>query len=315
MQSSRATLAMRVAAAIAALLCALAALAQARATLTEAALDRFESHKTSVVLANGVRMAYIDIGPRDAPAVVLVHGYTDSSRDWAPLAPLLEPRFRLVIVDLRGHGASDKPPCCYSRFDFAYDVKLLLEALHIQQADVVGHSLGSLVAQSFAEMWPEATRRLILISSTGTSFAPDVAAGARQPTAGWLAGVAQLHDPIDPDSPFMREWWQQSLLINPEFFSRRQRREAAAIPAAVWRAIADQSLVGVDLRPMLSRVRARTLLIWGGRDTLATPAGREALRSGITGAKVRVFPALGHDLFWQEPGSVADVILEFLSGK
>jgi pimeloyl-ACP methyl ester carboxylesterase len=297
---------LRTAAAIVALLCALAAQAAAHAALTQAALDHFESRKSSMALANGLHLAYIDTGPRDAPVMVLIHGYTDSSRDWAPLAPLLEPRFRLIIVDLRGHGASDKPPCCYTRFDFAYDVKLLLEGLHIQQADVVGHSLGSLVAQTFAELWPGATRGLILISSTGTSFAPD------DISRSWLAGVELLRDPIDPDSPFMRQWWQQSLLINPDFFSRRQRRDAAAIPAAVWRAIADQSIVGVDLRPMLPRIKARTLLIWGGQDTLPTPAGREALRSGIAGAKVRTFPALGHDLFWQEPSSVADAMLDFL---
>lgn len=305
-------LALRATIATAALLCALPAPGATGTTLTEASLDHFESHETSLLLTNGLRMAYIDTGPRDAPVMVLIHGYTDSARDWAPLAPLLEPRFRLIILDLRGHGASDKPPCCYTRFDFAYDVKLLLDALHIQQADVVGHSLGSLVAQTFAELWPDATRGLILISSTGTSFATNDPA---HPEPDWLAGVTRLRDPIDPDSAFMREWWQQSLMINPEFFSQRQRRDAAAIPAAVWRAIADQSIVGVDLRPMLPRIKARTLLIWGGQDRLPTQTGREALHAGIRGSKVRNFPTLGHDLFWQEPGSVADAMLEFLHEK
>ena len=307
------------AAAIALVCCVIAgARAPAAAQITEAGLDRFESQKRSVVLADRLRLAYLDIGPRQARPLLLIHGYTDSSRDWAPLAPLLEGHYRLIIVDLRGHGSSDKPPCCYSRFDFAYDLKLLLDSLHIATCDVAGHSLGSLVAQAFAAMWPEATRRLILISSTGTSFAPAAAGSALDTTApvpSWLAGVARLRDPIDPDSPFMREWWQQSIAINPEFFSRRQRRDAAAIPAAIWRAIADQSLLGVDLRPMLSYVKAPTLLIWGGQDTLATAAGRKALQVGIQGAQVHDFPALGHDLFWQDPAAVASLISQFLDGK
>jgi pimeloyl-ACP methyl ester carboxylesterase len=103
--------------------------------------------------------------------------------------------------------------------------------------------------------------------------------------------------------------------INPEFFSSRQRRDAAAIPARVWRAIADQSLVGVDLRLMLPRVTAPTLLIWGGRDTLVSDAGRDALRTGLTRVEVRTFPFLGHDLFWEDPRGVASVMIDFLVKK
>jgi pimeloyl-ACP methyl ester carboxylesterase len=222
-------------------------------------------------------------------------------------------------VDLRGHGASGKPACCYTRFDFAYDIKLLLEQLHIAGAAVVGHSLGSIVAQTFAELWPDTTRRLVLISSTGTGFGTDAPPGSNNSeplrVPGWMLGVWQLHDPIDPDAAFMRGWWQESERINPEFFSSRQRRDAAAIPARVWQAIADQSLVGVDLGSMLPRVRAPTLLIWGGRDTVMSPGGQESLRKGIPRARVRIFPTLGHDLIWEEPGTLATVLADFLSGS
>jgi rifampin ADP-ribosylating transferase len=128
----------------------------------------------------------------------------------------------------------------------------------------------------------------------------------------WLAGAARLQDPIDPESPFMREWWQESMRINPAFFSSRQRRDAAAIPAHVWRDIADQMLLGDDLRRMLPRIRAPTLLIWGGRDTVMSEAGRDALRAGIKGAEVRIFASLGHDLFWEDPRAVGSVMITFL---
>jgi pimeloyl-ACP methyl ester carboxylesterase len=284
--------------------------------ITLAALNAFDGAKQTVSLPNGVSLAYIDMGPRDAPVLVLVHGYTDSARDWASLAPGLARNFRLIIVDLRGHGASSKPECCYTRFDFADDIRLLVDKLHIGPVEaVVGHSLGSLVAQTFAELWPAATRRLVLVSSTGTSFGPQTACasgGATPIVQSWLAGLAQLRDPIDPDSAFMREWWQESIAINPEFFSSRQRHDAAAIPAQVWRDIADQALVAGDLRPMLPRIQAPTLLIWGGRDTVMSAAGREALRTGIPRSEVRIFPELGHDLIWQDPGALAAAITEFL---
>jgi pimeloyl-ACP methyl ester carboxylesterase len=290
-------------------------IAIAQLPMTPADLDRFDSRKSTAVLSNGLTLAYLDVGPRDAPPVVLIHGYTDSARDWAPIEPLLTPRFRLIIVDLRGHGASSKPYCCYTRFDFAYDIRLLLDTLHIGRADVIGHSLGSIVAQTIAELWPGSTRRLVLISSTGTSFGitdpTDCSAAVHMPS--WLAAIEQLKDPIDPDSAFMRDWWKESISINPEFFSRQQRRDAAAIPARVWRAIADQSLLGVNLRWMLPRIQAPTLLIWGGRDSLMTVAGRDALRTGIARVEVQTFPSLGHDLFWEDPQAVATVLIDFLA--
>src|SRR5579863_8859024 len=144
----------------------------AHAAISETYLQRFDAGKHLIGLSDGETLAYIDIGPHDAVPVVLLHGYTDSARDWAPLAPFLSGRFRLIIPDLRGQGASSKPDCCYTRFDFANDIRLLLERLQVRSAVVVGHSLGSIVAQTFAEEWPGRTRRLILISSTGTYFGP-----------------------------------------------------------------------------------------------------------------------------------------------
>src|SRR5262245_21650978 len=82
--------------------------AVARSSITLAELDHYDAQKKSIQLPNGLSLAYMDIGARNAPALVLIHGYTDSGRDWAPLAPLLQSRFRLIIVDLRGHGASSK---------------------------------------------------------------------------------------------------------------------------------------------------------------------------------------------------------------
>ncbi|MFO1466561.1 MAG: alpha/beta fold hydrolase [Steroidobacteraceae bacterium] len=79
-------------------------------------------------LPNGMRLAYLEWGnPRGRP-VVLIHGYTDNARDWVPLLPFLSPAYRLILIDIRGHGASSKPECCYDRLEFAYDVKLLLDA-------------------------------------------------------------------------------------------------------------------------------------------------------------------------------------------
>jgi pimeloyl-ACP methyl ester carboxylesterase len=275
-------------------------------------LDAFDAMKKSVALPDGMTLAYIDTGNPTGPPVVLIHGYTDNARDWVPMLPYLSKRFRLILVDIRGHGKSSKPECCYTRLDFAYDIKLLLDALSIRQADVVGHSLGSIIAQTFAEYWPERTDRVVLISSTG-GRPPGSTAPAQFDFA---AEIRKLKDPIDPDSPFMIAWWDSPTPVNPDFI-RRERQDSAAIPLEVWLAVLDEALPGAtaysDLQSTLPRLKAPTLLIWGSKDPIMEEPVRKTLRDALPGAQVKIFEGLGHNPFWENPPAVARVINAFLA--
>ena len=268
-------------------------------------LDAFDALKQSVALGDGVSLAYVSMGNAAGPPVVLIHGYTDSARDWVPLIPYLSPRFHLILVDIRGHGRSDKPECCYTRLDFAYDIKLLLDVLHVPRADIVGHSLGSIIAQTFAEYWPARTRRVILISSTGGPW-PEV------PAPAYETAIRNLKEPIDPDSPFMIEWWSSPTPVDPDFI-RRERRDAAAIPLRVWLAVLDQGLAGGDLQQTLPKLAAPTLLIWGDKDPIMKEPLRRSLRRALPAAQVKIFPGLGHNPLWEDPRACANVINAFLS--
>jgi pimeloyl-ACP methyl ester carboxylesterase len=272
-------------------------------------LDAFDAAKRTVTLPDGITLAYVPLGDPHGQPVVLIHGYTDNARDWVPLIPYLSTHDRLIVVDLRGHGKSSKPECCYTRLDFAYDVKLLLDALQIPRADIVGHSMGSFVAQTFAEFWPERTRRVVLISSSG---GPRAGAAAKKPAFDYAAQIRQLKEPIDPDSPFMIEWWASPTPVDPDFL-RRQRRDAAGIPLKVWLAVLDQGLTSADLQRTLPRLTAPTLLIWGEKDPLMEEDVRATLREALPHAQVKVFKGLGHNPFWEEPQACADVINAFLS--
>jgi len=291
----------------------LAAAAHGRAAATAAIdLDAFDAAKQTVELPDGIRMGYTESGNPAGPAVVLVHGFTDSARDWVPLLPYLSVNHRLILVDLRGHGRSSKPECCYSRLDFAYDVKLLLDALHVSKAALVGHSLGSIVVQTFAEYWPERTDRVVLISSTGGT-PPN--APKKPPAFDFAAAIRQLKEPIDPDSPFMIAWWDSPTPVDPDFI-RRERRDAAAIPLHVWLAVLDEALSAdsayADLQSTLPRLKAPALLIWGSKDPIFEEDVRQTLRAAMPGARVKIFAGLGHNPFWEDPRSVAAVIDDFL---
>ena len=272
-------------------------------------LNQFDALKKSVALPDGETLAYVPLGNPAGQPVVLIHGYTDSARDWVPLVPYLAGSLRLILVDIRGHGRSGKPECCYTRFDFAYDIKLLLDALDVRQADIVGHSLGSIIAQTFAEYWPQRTRRVILISSTG---GPKAGAPPRKPAYDYAAQIRKLKEPIDPDSPFMIEWWSSPTPVDEEFI-RRQRRDAAAIPLRVWLAVLDQGTTDSDLQRTLPRLKAPTLLVWGSADPIMGEEVRQTLREALPGAQLQILQGLGHNPFWEDPRRCADVMNAFLT--
>jgi pimeloyl-ACP methyl ester carboxylesterase len=274
-------------------------------------LDVFDAAKKLTPLPDGVSLAYVDMGNRSGPALLLIHGYTDSARDWVPMLPYLSKRYRVILVDIRGHGKSSKPECCYTRLDFAYDIKLLLDTLGVQKADIVGHSLGSIIAQTFAEFWPERTAHVVLISSTG-----GLPPGARKPQFDFAAEIRKLKEPIDADSPFMIAWWDSPTPVDPDFI-RRERQDAAGIPLRVWLAVLDQGLRAdggfADLQGTLPRLKAPTLLIWGSKDPIMEEDARQSLRKGLPAAKVTILDGLGHNPFWENPRAVAAAIDEFLA--
>jgi pimeloyl-ACP methyl ester carboxylesterase len=276
-------------------------------------LDAFDASKKTMALPNGETLAYIDRGEHSGPAVVLIHGYTDNARDWVPMLPYMLKRYRLILVDIRGHGQSSKPECCYTRLDFAYDIKLLMDALGVQKADIVGHSLGSIIAQTFAEYWPERTAHVVLISSTGGS---PPGRPKKPPQFDFAAEIRKLKEPIEADSPFMIAWWDSPTPVDPDFI-RRQRKDAAGIPLRVWLAVLDQALpannVFGDLQSTLPRLKAPTLLIWGSKDPIMEEDVRQSLRDALPNAKVKVFDGLGHNPFWEDPQGVAEVINAFLN--
>ena len=96
---------------------------------------------------DGFRMAYREWGsPSATQAVVLIHGITSSSLSWVRVAPALADRFRVLAVDLKGHGDSDRPTSGYELTDQAAEVARFCQALGVTEPVVIGHSWGGAVA-------------------------------------------------------------------------------------------------------------------------------------------------------------------------
>ena len=156
-------------------------------------------------LATGIRIRYAEAGDPAGDPIIMLHGYSDSWYSFSPIMPLLESRYRLLSLDQRGHGASDQPASGYGLRDLAEDVVAFMDEMKIERATIVGHSMGSLVAQQLGVIAPGRIDRLVLVGS-GTDFAQmnDVKA--------FSDAVHSLTDPVPLE--FIREF-QESTIHHP----------------------------------------------------------------------------------------------------
>jgi len=113
------------------------------------------------VRANGIGLAIRTAGPDDSPPLVLLHALGESAADWDHVVPAFADRWRVLAVDLRGHGASDHPGN-YSLELMRDDILAILDALDLDRVDLVGHSLGGFVAHLVAQHAPDRVSRLVL---------------------------------------------------------------------------------------------------------------------------------------------------------
>ena len=257
----------------------------------------------TVRLATGPRLHYAEQGARDGQALVFLHGWPDSWFTFSLVLPLLPPGLRVLAIDQRGYGESDKPESGYLIPDLAADVVAFLDALEIDRATLVAHSFGSFVARQAAIDAPHRIDRLVLI---GTGFAHSSPVVHDLPAA-----VRDLSDPI-PEA-FAREF-QASTAYRPvptEFFDR-VIVESLKLPARLWRELID-GLLQHDDAGQLGRIVAPTLLIWGDHDALFSRADQDRFLAACPQATLTVYEETGHCPNWERPERVAADIAAFRS--
>ena len=112
---------------------------------------------------NGVKLHYF-IGGKGS-AVVLLHGYAETSHMWLPIMPELAKNHTVIVPDLRGAGDSSKPESGYDKKNMAVDIHALIISLGFKRAEVVGHDIGLMVAYAYAAQFPQETERLVLMDA------------------------------------------------------------------------------------------------------------------------------------------------------
>lgn len=250
---------------------------------------------------DGIVLSGARAGDPEGEPVVLLHGYSDSWRSYLPLMRELPRSLCLIALSLRGHGDSAKPEGPYGTEPMARDVVAAMDQLGIARATVVGHSMGSLVAQRLAQEYANRVNRLVLIGAFVTlKDNPEV-------DTLWRDAVSGMTDPVDP--AFARSFQESSLNRPvPADFLAGVIDESLKLPARVWRAALD-AVRQEDRSALLGRIAVETTIIWGDRDGFCGHAEQDRLTRSIPRARLLIYEGTGHAPHWEEPArAAADIV-------
>ncbi|HYG79094.1 MAG TPA: alpha/beta fold hydrolase, partial [Pyrinomonadaceae bacterium] len=258
-----------------------------------------------VSLKTGVRLRYAEAGEPASPPVILLHGYTDSSFSYSRVLPALAAKYHVYALDQRGHGDSERPAEGYAVTDFAADVLAFMDAKNLRRATVVGHSMGSFVAQQVAASAPGRVERLVLIGSA-TTLRNSVVNDLRQ-------AVEALNDEGPVPEEFVREFQTSTVHAPlPGEFMDRVVAESRKVPARVWRE-AIKGLYADEPGDRLIRIKAPTLIIWGDRETVFPRAEQDALVRQLSNAVLKVYEETGHSPQWERPEQFIKDLNDFMA--
>lgn len=316
--------------------------------------------KKTVSLSTDIELKYVEVGNPDGDEVVIMlHGYTDSSRSFYPTIEALlalNPDLHIYGPDLRGHGESSMPSdatcaadpkTCFEMADFADDLFAFMEAKGIQSTHLVGHSMGSLVAQQMALSRPDKVESLVLIGTAATVVDNPVAEGfLRQATIDDLWKSALEADPrfgdwprdayeltpldADPDArAWMESNWVTEASADPEWLGEIAH-ESANVRLGTWLG-AIEAVLAVDNTVALADLRVDSLTLWATQDVVSPEADQTRLRAALAAAATACNSGhiwkrygkeplpehgqtdLGHNTQWGAPAQIAADINAYIT--
>lgn len=264
----------------------------------------------------------IEAGPAGAPPLVMIPGWSQSAAEFKHQIDDLSRDHRVIAVDMRGHGESDKPAHGYRISRLAADLRDLLAALDLRDVAVLGHSMGSSVIWCHLELYgPDRIGRLLLIDQAPACTARPGWDDARHLRAGILfrdaAGAERAADAYASASTAAGT----AALLAGMF--------TGGFPASELRWVAEENLkmprrhaadllidhVGHDWSDAIGRIRLSTLVV-GGRRSIFSAESQEWVATQIPGARVRIFEedeGGSHFMFLENPGGFNEEVRRFLA--
>jgi pimeloyl-ACP methyl ester carboxylesterase len=246
-------------------------------------------------------------GPRDAPALLLIHGNASSARWWDELVPLLTGSHRVIRIDLLGYGRSAKPADrSYALPDQARRVGTAMDRLGVERVVAVGHSSGGAAATALAEQRPDLVAALVLINTgphLGAHTAPPMAFDPSQ----W-PDVSDDQLRQYASRAFSRPGYQ----IPPELFNEMRAMTFHSLTTATQ---SSRDYVKEQALPDRLAPLGKPLLVIFGEEDRRWRSSSAADYRTVPGARIEMLPGLGHTPILEDPARTASCLLAFTATR
>jgi pimeloyl-ACP methyl ester carboxylesterase len=265
---------------------------------------------------DGIKLHYLTTG--HGPAVLLLHGYTQTSRMWRPIIPLLAEKFTVVAPDLPGIGDSGIPKAGLDMKSAAISVHGLVKSLGIEKARVVGHDIGLMVAYAYAAQFPSETEKLVVMDA----FLPGV--------AGWedvYNNPGIWHFRFNGPTPealvkgreraYFEFFWNDFAADKTKSLPEADRAAYAAAYArpgrmhAGWEYFVSFQQAARDFAELSKTKLTMPVLAIGGEKANGTVLG-EQMKLVATDATMVVLKDCGHWVMEEKPKETTEALVKFL---
>lgn len=241
------------------------------------------------------------------PPVVLLHPFPCHHEFWNPVAGALESRYRLILPDLRGHGASEIGDGPALMQKHAGDVARVLDAAGVGKAAFVGCSIGGYI---LFEFWRRLRARVGALALCDTRPQTDTAEG-RANRLKAAAGVLEQGTEAFIESMIPKLMGRTAVAARPDLVDGARammRKMSAEDISLVLRGMAERPDSVADMKS----INVPALIVIGEEDVLSTVADGELMRQNIAGSELKVIPKAGHYAPWEQPEAVGTVLRQFL---
>jgi pimeloyl-ACP methyl ester carboxylesterase len=267
------------------------------------------------VTVDGLRIHYLDWGAQGSaegkPTLILLHGIGRLARSFDPIAPHFRDRYRVIAMDMRGHGDSGwHPQAAYLVEDYVQDLEGLVEQLGLRDLVLWGNSTGGRVAQVFAGMHPELTQAVI-VEDVGPERPKEISARRGERMAreeqGW-ASVDELLAQLQREYPRIPEATLRLIATHNSkpradgriVLKRDPAIEKGFVPTEIWR--------------FVKTIRAPIIYVIGGASKIVPAETQDELRRVLPQVQIVTMPGLGHYPNEEDPAGFTGIVDRFLAG-
>jgi 3-oxoadipate enol-lactonase len=253
--------------------------------------------------ANDIVLHHQVVGREGAPALVFANSLGSDFRIWQEIVPSLADRYRIVLYDKRGHGLSDAPSGPYTIDDHTEDLLALLDHLHVENAALVGLSVGGMIAQRIAVKAPARVRALVLCDTAAKIGTPE--SWAERIAAVEASGIDGIADSV------LQRWFTQSFRATrpAEWNGWRNMLVRTPVQGYVGTCAAIRD---ADLTTDAARIAVPTLCLVGDQDGSTPPDLVRHTAGLIPGARFNIIEEAGHIPCIEQPHATAQLIDQHL---